>query len=149
MKKPDFVYVSYIAATPERVWAAMLEPKFTRQFWTFSHDGPWTAGTEIHTFGRDGQPECDAKILECDPPRRLSLTWLRARIDGAFRDMPKAVATVVLEPMGEVVRLTVTETHEDPVDESYLDGAREGWPVSISRLKTLVETGQPLPRIGG
>ncbi len=147
MKKPDFVYVSYIAATPERVWAAMLEPAFTRSFFCFAYDGPWAAGAEIRSVGKDGRPDCEARVLEFDPPRRLSLTWLRARLDGELRDMPRAVATVVLEPLGDVVRLTVTETHDDPVDESYLDGGREGWPIAVARLKTLVETGRPLPSL--
>jgi hypothetical protein len=68
-----------------------------------------------------------------DAPRRLVLTWFRARIDGALREMPHAVATVVLEPLRSVTRVIVTETHDDPVDETYLEGGRAGWPLSMSR----------------
>jgi hypothetical protein len=56
-----------------------------------------------------------------------------------------AARACVLEPLGDVVRLTITETHAEPVDESYLEGGRTAWPVIASEL-TRVETGQPMPR---
>jgi uncharacterized protein YndB with AHSA1/START domain len=148
MKKPDFVYVSYVAATPERVWDAMLAPAFTREFFGVAHDGEWKAGLVIRSLTKDGNPDCEARVIDFEPPRFLSLTWLRSLLDGEYREMPKAIATVQLEPLGDVVRITVTETHDEPVDESYLEGGQTGWPISIARLKTLVETGKPLPRIG-
>jgi uncharacterized protein YndB with AHSA1/START domain len=148
MKKPDFVYVTYIAADPERVWTAMLDPKFSRQLFGLKIDQPWSAGAKFRSFAPDGELEHEAEVLEFDPPKRLSIRWLRARLGGQLRDMPRAVGTVVVERINaHVVRVTATETHEDPVDESYLDGGREGWPMGLSQLKTLVETGRPMPSL--
>ncbi len=33
MKKDQFVYVTYIRTTPEKLWKALIEPEFTRKFW--------------------------------------------------------------------------------------------------------------------
>ncbi len=147
MPKPQYVYVAYIAATPERVWETMTAPAFAKAFFTCEMPAEWKVGARMESRLPDGSPLCEVEILECDPPRRLSLTWLKSRIEGVYRDAPRCVATVVLEPLGDVVRLTASETHEEPVDESYLEGAAEGWPVAVSRLKTLVETGKPLPSL--
>jgi uncharacterized protein YndB with AHSA1/START domain len=148
-KKPDYVHVIYIAATQERVWETMLRPDFAKRFFAVAPDGPWAAGAELRAVNADGTLESDGRVLAFDPPKSLTITWLRVRIGGELRVMPKAQATVTLEQIGDVVRVTMTETHEDPVDESYLQGGIQGWPISASRLKTLVETGQPLPPVRG
>jgi hypothetical protein len=48
--------------------------------------------------------------------------------------------------LGEVVRLTMTESYQEPVEDKFLEGGRRGWPIILSGLKTLLETGRPLPK---
>ena len=45
---------------------------------------------------------------------------------------------------GEAVRLTMTEAHPEPLDDKILEGGRQGWPVILSSLKSLIETGKPI-----
>jgi hypothetical protein len=54
--------------------------------------------------------------------------------------------TFDLEPADEMAKLTMTEEHPTPIEEKYLEGGRQGWPLILSGLKTLVETGRPLPK---
>ena len=58
------------------------------------------------------------------------------------------MVTFDIEPVGEVVRLTVTQLNA-PIDEKYLEGGRQGWPVILSGLKSLLETGKPRPNRRG
>ncbi len=81
-------------------------------------------------------------MLECDPPRRLVLSW-RVEWLEEFRKLPEAVVTFDIEPAGEAVRLTVTQLTA-PIDEKYLEGGRQGWPAILSGLKSLLESGRPL-----
>jgi hypothetical protein len=49
-----------------------------------------------------------------------------------------------IEPAGNVVRLTMTESHDRPIDDDILSGGRQGWPAILSSLKSLLETGHAL-----
>lgn len=83
-------------------------------------------------------------MLECDPPRRLSLTW-HVEWHEDYRRLPEAIVTFQLDPLGDMVRLTMTQSHPEPIEEKYLEGGRRVWPVILSGLKSLLETGHPLP----
>ena len=76
-----------------------------------------------------------------EPPTRLVTTW--SAPDAQPGDEPSRV-TFDIEPHGEIVRLTVT--HEDLKDENERDEAASGWAAVLSNLKSLLETGSPLPR---
>lgn len=145
MGEPQFTYVSYIAATPQEVWVALTHPEFVRHLLGFRVESDWKPGGPFRLYKPDGRVESEGVVVASDPPRRLAMSWRSAWIGGSYRSLPRAVAAYELEPMGEVVRLTVSELHEEPVNAAYLEGGRDGWPVVVSRLKTLVETGRPLP----
>ena len=55
------------------------------------------------------------------------------------------LVTYEIEPAGDTVRLTMTESHDRPIDDDILSGGRQGWPAILSSLKSLLETGAPLP----
>jgi len=63
-----------------------------------------------------------------------------------YRHLPECIVTFQIDPLGDLVRLTMTESHPTPIDEKYLEGGRRGWPVILSGLKSLLETGRPLPK---
>jgi uncharacterized protein YndB with AHSA1/START domain len=85
------------------------------------------------------------KIVEADPPRKLVVTWIVESVE-AFKNLPEAIVTYEIEPMGEVIRLTMTESHPAPIPEHLLEGGRTGWPIILCGLKSLLETG-PVPKI--
>jgi uncharacterized protein YndB with AHSA1/START domain len=153
MKKPDYVYVTYIATTPEKVWQAFVDPEVMRQYWM----GPtsecsrvnisdWKPGSRWEHRRTDDTHAVDivGKVVESNPPRRLVYTWARPK--DAEDDSKHSRVAIDIEPQGDgLVRLTVT--HDDlERDPQMLEGISGGWPAVLSNLKTLLETGRALPR---
>jgi uncharacterized protein YndB with AHSA1/START domain len=84
-------------------------------------------------------------IRESNPPRRLVMKW-RNEFRPELAAEGNARCTYEIEGADGVVKLTVT--HEIGVDNSKLiDAVSGGWPIILSNLKTLLETGKPLPDI--
>jgi len=145
MTKPETVYVTYIAAKPEQVWQALTSGEFTKQyFFGRRMESDWKVGSPWTLWMEDGRVDCQGKVLESDPPRRLSMTWHVEWME-EFRRLPPGVVTFQLDALGDVVRLTVMESHHESIDEKYKEGGRRGWPVILCGLKSLLETGRPLP----
>jgi uncharacterized protein YndB with AHSA1/START domain len=142
VRKPEFVYVTYIETTPERLWDALTKSEFTRQYWFDTEvRSDWKVGSPF-ALVMNGKTTDSGEILEADRPRRLAYTF-RHELD---EDMRKEGATTVIftiEPHGKLVKLTVT--HEGfGVGRKLLDGISKGWPAILSALKSLLETGKPL-----
>ena len=157
MDRPSFVYTTYIQTTPEQLWRALTEPAFTRRYWNASFDTDWKPGSTM-TWDLGGITVADPEqvVLEADPYHRLSFTWhtfspelndshgfpaeVRERIAAEGRSR----ATFELEPVGDSVKLTVIHDGLDP-DSIVKTLIGDGWPRVLSRLKTLLETGETLP----
>ena len=76
MSGSRFVYVTYIRTTPEKLWQALTEAEFTRQYWCETwQDSAWTAGASWGIKVPDGRVADVGEILEIDPPRRLVVSW--------------------------------------------------------------------------
>jgi uncharacterized protein YndB with AHSA1/START domain len=152
MKKPSFVYVTYIATTPEKVWRALVDTDVTREYWVDPSGGDpghvnvsdWKPGSRWEHQRLDDARTVDivGKVVESTPPRRLVMTW--ARPNEADDDSKHSKVTFDVEPHGDaLIRLTVT--HEDlDNDPKMLSGISGGWPKVLSNLKTLLETGRGL-----
>ena len=140
--KPSFVYVIYIESTPERVWDALTDADLTAAYWGHSNVSDWQAGSPWEHRRTDGSGIADVvgTVVESRPPTRLVTTW--AAPDAEAAD-PSRV-TFDITPHGEIVRLTVT--HEDLAGEGELRDISLGWPAVLSNLKSLIETGSPLPK---
>jgi len=145
MEKPEFVYVTYISTTPEKVWNAIVDPDTARQYWQQVNVSDWKPGSKWeHRDGKTGELRLVGKVLESVPPRRLVLTWA-APADEA-REAGHSRVTFEIEPHRGVVRLTVTHDRLEP-DSEMLKGITNGWPIVLSSLKSFVETGKPLPKL--
>jgi uncharacterized protein YndB with AHSA1/START domain/DNA-binding transcriptional ArsR family regulator len=154
MQKPSFVYTTYIQTTPERLWEALTSPAFTERYWNASFETDWTPGSEM-IWNLHGVRISDPGqvVLESDPYRRLSYTWhdftpeLATAIDvsedvfAAAAAEPRSKVTFELAPAGSAVKLTVTHDDFAPASKvAELVGG--GWPQVLSKLKTLLETGE-------
>ena len=146
MDKAEFVYVTYISATPEKVWNALLDPKMTEQYWQHENVSDWKAGSKWEHRAFDGKRTLRlvGKVVESSPPRRLVLTW--AFPEDEKREDKHTRVTFDIEKVGDVVRLTVTHDRLEP-GSKMLEGIRGGWPKVLSSLKSLLETGKPLPKL--
>lgn len=138
------VYVTYIASTPEKVWAALTSAEFTRQyFFGRTVESDWKTGSPWLLRKPDGTPDVQGVVRESDPPHKLVVSW--NVVQEKFKDLPECVVTYEIEAVGGAVRLTMTEAHPTPIPAYLLDGGRRGWPMILSGLKSLLETGKPLP----
>ena len=152
----SFVYTTYIRATPERLWAALTDPAFTKRYWGVSLVSDWRTGSTI-TWELENVTITDDEqvVLASEPPRRLSYTWhsITPEFIAAYGDDQEFMAkaskerrskvTFNIDPVGDLVKLTVIHDDFDP-GSVVLAGVSEGWPSIIASLKTMLETGEPL-----
>ena len=157
MQHPQFVYTTYIKTTPERLWQALTDPAFTRRWWQTSFETDWKVGSPM-VWDNNGITIADPEqvVLESEPHRRLAYTWhtftpeLKSRFGMDEELFAKLAAerrsrvTFDIEPAGDLVKLTVIHDDFDP-GSTAATMVRNGWPVFLSSLKTLLETGEPLP----
>ncbi len=143
MERPNYVYVTYIESSPERVWAALTDAEVTAEFWGHSNVSDWQVGSQWEHRRVDGSGVADVtgRVLESDPPRRLRITF-----DASGEPAPYGPSTVTLDidAYHEIVRLTVT--HENLGDDDALAAVSVGWPAVFANLKSLLETGSVLPQ---
>jgi uncharacterized protein YndB with AHSA1/START domain len=142
MRKPEFVYVTYIETTPEKLWEALTSSEFSKRYWFNTElESDWKVGSPF-ALVMDGTTTDVGKILEVDRPRRLSYTFHHVLSEAARKERPTRV-TFNLEPHGKLVKLTLT--HEDFEQGSViLDGISQGWPAILSSLKSMLESGTAL-----
>lgn len=142
--KPNTVYITYIAATPEKVWQGLTDPTFTRKFFGgLAVDVEPKAGGAFRMLRPDGAVHVSGEVVEWLPPRRFSCTWLVESVPG-FTELPACLVTYDIEQAGEAVRLTMTESHSWDIPDAILSGGRQGWPAILSSFKSLLETGNAL-----
>ncbi|GAB3755553.1 ArsR/SmtB family transcription factor [Microlunatus parietis] len=161
MDDTEFVYTTYIKTSPERLWRALTEPAFTRRYWGTTFETDWQPGSPMVWVDQSGHRIEDPEqvVLEAVPHRRLCYTWhtfTTEWADGAgvsaehlarLRAERRSKITFDLEPAGDdLVRLTVIHGDCEP-DGDLLQMISGGWPHLLSDLKTLLETGEPLPSV--
>jgi uncharacterized protein YndB with AHSA1/START domain len=144
MSDTQFIYAIYIRGTLEQVWNGLLDARFTRQYWAHENVSDWKPGSRWEHRRTDADRTLDlvGEVIESNPPRRLVLTWAEPA-DRAKRDKHSRV-TFELESIEDMVRLTIT--HEAlTAGSEMLRKISAGWPRVLSSLKSLLETGKPLP----
>jgi len=144
MAKVEYVYVTYISTSPKKLWNALIDSEMTRKYWQHENASDWKPGSKwAHLrFDKERTPDIVGKVVESSPPKRLVLTWAFPADEA--RALKHSRVTIEIEPYRKVVRLTVTHDRLEPGSE-MLEGIMEGWPKVLSSLKTLMETGKPLP----
>jgi uncharacterized protein YndB with AHSA1/START domain/DNA-binding transcriptional ArsR family regulator len=136
MDKPSYVYATFIASTPERIWEALTDEDQTAEYWGHRNVSTWTKGSTWEHVRDDGSgTDGGGTIVEIDPPRRLVHTW------GFNNGGSVSRVTYDLEPVEDVVKLTIT--HENLTADEYAS-ISGGWPIVLASLKSFLETGTPL-----
>jgi uncharacterized protein YndB with AHSA1/START domain len=142
--RPTTVYTIYIASTPEKVWQALTSAEFSRKyFFGFAVESEFEVGGAFKVLAPDGSLHISGEVIECVPPRKLTVTW-NVNWPGLVEKLGSTLVSYEIEPAGDAVKLTMTESHDRPLSDDILSGGRSGWPAILSSLKSLLETGKPL-----
>ena len=142
--KPAIVYAIYIASTREKVWQALTSAEFSRKyFFGNSVEVDLKVGGAYIVRPPDGSVHISGEVVECDPPRKLTVTF-NVNWPALIEKLGPTLVSYEMEPAGDAVRLTMTESHDRPISDDILSGGRAGWPAILSSLKSLLETGSPL-----
>jgi uncharacterized protein YndB with AHSA1/START domain/DNA-binding transcriptional ArsR family regulator len=141
---PKQVYVLYIRTTADKLWNAITDPELTLQYFhntAVKSDFGQGSTIDYVLTGDDGttRSAVTGEIVQVEPKRRLVHSF-------GFENSndPQSKVTYDIEEMGDVVKLTLT--HEFEAEDETFKGTSEGWPSILSGLKTLLETGEPLPK---
>lgn len=139
----DFIYITYIRTTPEKLWDALTNAEFTKQYWFgMAITSDWKVGSPMY-YMVNGKPNVEGKVLIADRPKLLSYTFRDASGEGAKEPPTKVTLEIEPEAGTDTVRLTVT--HTDFVENSkHRASISQGWPAVLSTLKSLLETGKTL-----
>jgi uncharacterized protein YndB with AHSA1/START domain len=142
--KPMTVYAIYIASTPEKVWQALTTADFSRQYF-FGH----SVEVELRVGGAyivrtpDGALHISGEVIECDPFRKLTVTF-NVNWPALIEKLGPTLVTYEIERAGDTVKLTMLQSHDRPISDDILSGGRQGWPAILSSLKSLLETGSAM-----
>jgi uncharacterized protein YndB with AHSA1/START domain len=141
MNKSEFVYVTYIRTTPEKLWSAVTHPDFMKQYWFGMHfETDWKAGSSWQLVFPDGRVADTGEIVEVDPLKRLVLKW-RNEFRPELKAEGYASCTIQLEPMADAVKLTISHIM-DRAESKLIEAVSGGWPRILSNLKSILETGE-------
>ncbi len=142
--KIEYSYELYIAAPPEQVWKGLIDADSTKQY---------VYGTRLQSTLKQGAPYAylgdgdfkvvDGRILEIEPGNRLVMTWSAHWDDAVSKDAPSRVTYQLTQINPTTTKLNLV--HDDFADETATyTGSVAGWPLMLSSLKSLLETGKPI-----
>src|SRR5581483_4751764 len=104
MAQSQFVYVTYIRTTPEKLWQALTTPEFIRQFWFgMTAESDFKPGSPWKLVYPDGRLADVGKIVESEPPRRLVIRW-RNEWNPELKAEGDSLCTMEIEPSGSAVK---------------------------------------------
>jgi uncharacterized protein YndB with AHSA1/START domain len=136
-----FVYVTFIRTTQERLWEALTTPDFITQFWFgMKCESDFKAGSPWRLLFTDGRIADTGEIVEADEPNRLVIKW-RNEFRPELKAEGYSLCTFELAQADGAVKLTITHGIDVP-DAKLVTAVSGGWPVILSNLKSLLETGE-------
>ena len=150
-EKTSFVYVTYIASTPEKVFEAITRPDIARRYWGHENVSDWKPGSKWEHIraNEERTVELVGKVVEVSPPTRLVISWAAA--SKAADPASHSRVTFEIEAYEGMVKLTVTHD-ELEAGSGMAKGVSKGWPLVLSSLKSFLETGSgidqsPKPKV--
>ena len=140
MTKSKFNYVIYIRSTPKKLWQALTTADLIKQYWfEMKVESAWTVGATWRMSSDEGLMD-SGEILESIPERRLVLKW-QNEWKQEFKAEGNSRCVYEIEPIGTSVKLTITHSMEQ-ANSGFIEAVSEGWPMILSNLKSLLETGE-------
>lgn len=148
MASPEFVYETYIRAPAEKIWAALTTAEFTAQYFHATHvESTWQRGDPVvYRYEPGGTIAVQGEVLAAEPPNKLVISWHVLYDDDAIHEAPSRVSFHI-DALDGQSRLRIVHDRF-PEKTVVYDGIRRGWPWIIAGLKSLLETGEPLPPTG-
>ena len=147
MAETSFLYVTYIATTPEKLWEALTREDISKKYFFGRFlRSEWKEGSTFQLMRDKGQIDHHGTVLKYAPNRLLILKWNVPDEDGLEERFSKV--TFELHPMDSAVKLTLK--HEDLLPQDFseetdtFNAFNNGWPAILSNLKSLLETGRTL-----
>lgn len=142
-ERTRFVYVTFIAAPPEKVFEAITSADISRRYWGHANESDWAEGARWAHVRNDPErtTEIVGRVVEHSPPGRLVLSWVSARQEAE----PEAYSRVTFDVIAYEGMTRLTVTHDDLIKGSGMEqGVTKGWPIVLSSLKSYLETGTGL-----
>jgi uncharacterized protein YndB with AHSA1/START domain len=141
-QKAEFVYTTYIRSTPQKVWNAITNPEFARQYWGYGLVSDFKPGSKWEMQRGDGLVQTMGEVLESHAPSRLVLSWVKPDNRADWSEYSRVIFEI--EPRrDDVVRLHVVHEDLKAGSEMFL-GISDGWPRVLAGLKSYLETGEAL-----
>ena len=139
-----FTYDIYIGAPARKVWKGLVDAEFTKHY---------VYGTRLESKLEKGSPYAyvgdgdfrvvDGEILDIEPEKRLVMSWKAHWDDSVAKDRASRVSYELSATGPSTTRLHVVHDRFDGETATY-SGSVDGWPLMLSSLKSLLETGKPL-----
>ncbi|MEL6309982.1 MAG: metalloregulator ArsR/SmtB family transcription factor [Chloroflexota bacterium] len=141
--KPSHQQQIYISTTPEKLWKALTDGTFTRQYYMGSTvQSTWEVNAPYRYVHPEGHTLVEGIVLEVEPPNKLVTSFNAMWIPDDERG-GATIVTFLIEPVGDTCKLTVLHKDLDPTN-ALTPTVETGWSQILSGLKTLLETGKPL-----
>lgn len=138
----SFVYVTFIAAPPEKVFEAITSADISSRYWGHANVSDWATGSRWeHVRNETRVAELTGRVVEHSPPSKLVISWVNTSQEAE----PEAYSRVTFEviPYDGMTKLIVS--HDDLIKGSGMEqGVSKGWPIVLSSLKSYLETGSGL-----
>lgn len=146
MASSSFIYVTYIRSSQQKVWDALTKPEFQKLYWFgIYQESEWKPGASWKMCFDDGRVADSGEVVEIDPPKHLVLKW-QHQLRPELKEEGVSRCVYDLEQMDQMVKLTITHTI-DREKAKFIEAVAGGWPMILSSLKSLLETGESLPRM--
>jgi uncharacterized protein YndB with AHSA1/START domain len=140
MTQSIFVYETYIRSTPDKLWQALTTSELLKRCWMgASIESDWKVGSHWRATSPEGSVFDSGEILESVPQRRLVMNW-RNEWKPEFKAEGDSHCIYEIEPLGMAVKFTITHSIERP-DSKFIASVAPAWPMVMSNLKSLLETG--------
>jgi uncharacterized protein YndB with AHSA1/START domain/DNA-binding transcriptional ArsR family regulator len=141
--KPNHVMQIIIRTTPEKLWQALTDGNLTQQYYFNSRFESTLEKGAPYRYQDNGFVLIDGTIIESQPYTRLVMTF-NAHFSEEAKQLPASTVTIDIQELGQTCKLTMTHSDLDmtkPITQGFING----WTEIFSSLKTLLETGEPLP----
>jgi uncharacterized protein YndB with AHSA1/START domain len=142
-ERTSFVYVTFIAATPDKVFEAITSAEISGRYWGHSNVSDWQTGSRWEHVRNDAARavELVGRVIEHSPPSKLVISWVNRSQEADAGAYSRVTFDIV--PYDGMTKLIVT--HDDLIRGSGMEeGVTKGWPIVLSSLKSYLETGSGL-----